>query len=293
METMLDRHLTPSQAAALPSEDDIAFYELHGWYVSDVVVPETVLDAAAAGVEQFYRGERDQPLLVAGQFRDWQADHDAKIRNNEFVSLQSRAIDSLVRQPIIGAIAARLARTDTIRLMDDQLVYKQAGDSSGRTSVGWHADHAYWGTCSSNNMLTAWIPFHDVDAARSPLLIIDGSHRWPDLEHTRHFNNTDLVALEEELRRRNSKVEKITIELRKGQISFHHCWTLHGSGPNRSDRPRLALAIHLQDADNRYQRCINSAGEEVHIADELLCRRLPNGDPDFHDPDVFPILWPT
>jgi len=22
-----------------------------------------------------------------------------------------------------------------------------------------------------------------------------------------------------------------------------------------------------------------------------LCRRLPNGDPDFSDPDVFPTIW--
>jgi hypothetical protein len=30
----------------------------------------------------------------------------------------------------------------------------------------------------------------------------------------------------------------------------------------------------------------------VRIADELLCRRLPNGEPDFSDPVPFPTLWP-
>jgi hypothetical protein len=25
--------------------------------------------------------------------------------------------------------------------------------------------------------------------------------------------------------------------------------------------------------------------------DERLCRRLPNGDPDFADPSVMPVIW--
>ncbi len=32
-------------------------------------------------------------------------------------------------------------------------------------------------------------------------------------------------------------------------------------------------------------------GREIHIFDEKLCRKLPNGDPDFSDPDVFPTVW--
>ena len=79
--------------------------------------------------------------------------------------------------------------------------------------------------------------------------------------------------------------------LKKGQLSFHHCWTVHGSYPNRSDRFRLALAVHLQDEDNHYQAYRNQQGKEIHIFDEQLCGKLANGDPDFSDPAVFPTLW--
>jgi ectoine hydroxylase-related dioxygenase (phytanoyl-CoA dioxygenase family) len=288
-----DRALTPEQAACLPTEADVAFYEQHGWYVSKPVLPAELLDEAADAAQRFYQGQRDMPLPIRAGFTDWRPEHGETIRNNEFVSLQSHALARLVRYPVVGAIAARLARTPSIRLLDDQLVYKPPGDRDGSTTVGWHADHAYWGTCSSDAMLTAWIPFHDVDETRGPLAMIDGSHRWPDLKHARHFNDRNLGDIEDRLRRRGHEPVKIPIVLEKGQVSFHHCWTLHGSYPNRSDKPRLALAVHLQDEANSYRPYSGPDGREIHIADELLCRRTPEGEPDFRDPTVFPVLWPA
>ncbi len=293
----VDADRSKAPAGFVPTDADVAFYEQHGWYISPVVLPEALLDAAAAGAERFYAGERDRALPAQGAFRDWRPGEGAPIRNNEFVSLQNDAIRALVEAPPIGAIAARLARTSSIRLLDDQLVYKapaapDAGEPGQATAVGWHADHAYWGTCSSDNLLTAWIPFHDVELDRSPLVVIDGSHRWGDLEHTRFFNDPDLDAVEARFRAQGHEVERVPITLKKGQVSFHHCWALHGSLPNRSPLPRLALAVHLQDAANRYRRYLDPKGNPVRIADELLCRRLPNGDPDFSDPVPFPELWP-
>jgi hypothetical protein len=79
--------------------------------------------------------------------------------------------------------------------------------------------------------------------------------------------------------------------LKKGQISFHHCWTIHGSYPNTSNVFPLAMAIHLQDEANQYRSFWNQKAEEVHIPNELLCRKLPNGHPDFSDQAIFPIVW--
>jgi ectoine hydroxylase-related dioxygenase (phytanoyl-CoA dioxygenase family) len=36
-----------------------------------------------------------------------------------------------------------------------------------------------------------------------------------------------------------------------GGASFHHCLTLHGSGPNLSGRPRRSFAIHLRTDKSR------------------------------------------
>ena len=285
--------LTGEQIAALPDEEDIMFYEQHGWYVSKPVLPDALLDEAANGAFQLYQGHRDVPLEINVGYADWRPGDSKPVRNNEFASLQIRELSRLVRSPIIGAIAALLARTPSIRLLDDQLVYKAPGDCDDGTAIGWHADHAYWGTCSSDNMLTAWIPFHSVNEVRGPLVVIDGSHRWPDLEHMRFFNSGNLDCLVDQLRYSGREVVKVPITLEKGQISFHHCWTLHGSLPNRSDLFRLAIAVHLQDESNTYRPYAGPDGREVHIADELLCRKTLAGEPDFHDPNVFPVLWPV
>ena len=274
----------------LPDDNDVAFYEEHGWFVAPKVLSDDLIDEALVGAEEFYRGERDVELPRAAEFRDWNGDDGSALRNSEFVSLQNRRIARLVRESIVGAIAARLAGVEEIRLLDDQLVYKNP-NSSADTTVGWHADKAYWGTCSSDKLLTAWIPFHDVDEQRAPLVVLDKSHKWSGLEHTRFFNNPDLDNVEDALRQQGRQIKRVPITLRKGQVSFHHGWTLHGSYPNCSDSPRIALAVHLQDRDNVYRPYRSPDGKEVHIADEAFCRQLPNGDPDFSDPAVFPVLW--
>ena len=289
---IIERILTQEQQALLPTEEDVCFYEEHGWYISPPIISEAVIDSAIAGSEAFYRGEKDATLPVDTGYSDWKPEDGDIIRNNEFVSLQKNELRNLALQPVIGAIAARLARTSEIRLLDDQLVYKPPlkSESKLNSTVGWHSDRAYWGTCSSDSLLTAWIPFHDCDEARGPLVVLDKSHRWSGLQDMRYFNNPDLQELEQRLKQSGKKVVKVPMTLKKGQVSFHHCWTIHGSYPNRSQKHRQALAVHLQDRQNHY-RAYTNQGREIHIFDEQLCRTLPNGDPDFSDSDVFPVIW--
>lgn len=280
------------QLALLPTEEDVAFYEEHGWYISKKVLPDEIIDEAIRGSERFYGGERDSQLPISSGFTDWKPEDGYDIvRNNEFVSLQNRELRQLALQPILGAIAARLSRSTQIRLLDDQLVYKPPQDKNGKSAVGWHADRAYWGTCSSDNLITAWIPFHDCDESRGPLVMLDKSHKWSGTQDTRFFNNPNLEDMAERFRESGRQIVKVPMTLKKGQVSFHHCWTIHGSYPNYSQSFRLALAVHLQDAANHYRPFWNKKGEPIHIIDESLCRKLPNGDPDFSDPAVFPILW--
>ncbi len=285
------KDLLPEQIACLPTENDVAFYEEHGWYISPRILSDEVIDRAILGSERFYRGDRDGVLPACQGYSNWKPEDGDGIRNNEFVSLQNQELRELALQPIIGVIAARLARTNQIRLFDDQLVYKPPQDRTDESAVGWHCDRAYWSTCTSNRLLTAWIPFHDCEEARGPLVVIDGSHRWSGLEHFRHFNRKDLATLAVQFWQEERLVRAIPMELKKGQVSFHNCWTVHGSYPNRSSNPRLAFAVHLQDGDNRYRPFQNAQGQEVHIFDEQLCRKLPNGYPDFSDPNAFPVLW--
>lgn len=288
----------PNQRSAtpLPTPADVRFYEAHGYWVTGRFIPDALLAETAEAAERWYRGERDAPLPLTMGFSQWTPGQgEDVVRNDEFVSLQSHGISRLARHEAIGEIAGALAQTSRIRLLDDQLVYKPAAgrEIAPSTAIGWHADHAYWPTCSSNRLLTAWIPFDDVDEDAGTLMVLDGSHRWKGTANSRFFNEKDLDRIEARLARRGEKVIRITLRLRRGQVSFHHGWTIHGSLPNRSDRPRLALAVHLQDRDNRYTPRRGPDGKPLSMIDEKLCRRLPGGEPDFADPAVFPVIWPA
>ena len=82
------------------------------------------------------------------------------------------------------------------------------------------------------------------------------------------------------------------VELTCGQVSFHDCYTIHGSYANLSDSPRRALSVHLQDGENRYRdlKFLRKDNPVYQHSHDLICRKAANGLPDYTDPDIFPAL---
>lgn len=83
------------------------------------MISEEVIDLAIAGSQAFYRGERDATLKVDTGYSNWQPEDGDIVRNNEFVSLQKNELRQLAFQPIISAVAAKLARTEEICLLSE------------------------------------------------------------------------------------------------------------------------------------------------------------------------------
>lgn len=282
--------LDDRQRAALPTEDVVAFYEEHGWWVSPPVLGEDLLEDVARAVERYHRGERDAAVPAGAAFSDWRPGDPGPVRVNMHVSLQSAVLRRLVLQPVLGAIAARLARTPEIRLFEDELIHKEPNPDAAGGGTGWHTDWSYTSTCRSSRTLTAWTPLHDVDVDRGPLVVLDRSHRWPATEHLRLFHDQDLGGALDRFAAAGHDVVEVPIVLRRGQVSFHHCSTVHGSYPNRSTRPRTAVAAHLQDRDNEYRDYVNGDRRIHHVLDDV-CRTRSDGTPDYSDPAVFPVVW--
>ena len=95
--------LSPEVERLLPGEEDVAFYEEHGYYVTPKVLPDDVINAAIRGAERHWAGERDWRLPVSSGFGDWKPGDGDTIRNSEYTALQNREIRALVQHPIIGA----------------------------------------------------------------------------------------------------------------------------------------------------------------------------------------------
>lgn len=282
--------LTDSQLALLPTAADIAFYQAHGYYLSQQLFSDEAIDAAQHGSERFYGGEINEPdAPIPDNFRP-QGNY-AGLRKHDYASFFNRELAHLTRSPLLGAVAARLTGSSEIRLWHDQLLYKPVDDPEKKSNVGWHTDRGYWKTCSSPNMVTAWIPFHDCDAAMGTITMIDGSQRWPDNTEKLNFFSNDLEGLEREFDSGGRPVIKVPMNMKKGQVSFHHCLTIHGSGPNRSEAPRRSIAVHLQDAGNRWQEFRFKQGRLAAHGNDSIVRRDANGHPDYTDPRLCPLLF--
>ena len=176
----------------------------------------------------------------------------------------------------------------------------RAADYSRKSAhaIPEYADRVHWHTCTSTNLLSAWIALQDCDESMGPVVMIDGSHRWPDTEKVSAIRYNDTFFRGDDPAKADSMLESIGIPirrvpllLRKGQVSFHSCMTIHGSGSNLSDLPRVGLIVHMQDRANRYQRVHDETGKLHSHVNDQLCGRLANGDLDYSDPEICPVLW--
>ena len=274
----------------LPTDSDIEHYNEHGWYVSKKIFTDDEIDAVTdATINRFYDGQFDE--LPRDAFKDYKIPlcTGLPLRKSDYASFYCKPLFDLVRKPILGMIAERLCGSQP-RLWHDQLLWKEPASKDQPANVGWHTDRGYWKTCASKNMLTAWIPFHECGESNGTITMIDGSHKWPDNTENLDFFSNDLAGLEKKFDTGNNEIKKIPIDLPKGHVSFHHCLTIHGSGPNNGTEPRRSIAVHIQDAANHWQEYHHENGTLAQHDNDGFCRKTNEGTPDYCDPEVCPEL---
>ena len=137
--------LSETDLSFLPSDEDLARFNEKGWYQSPVIISEELLEAAVDGADKFYSGDRDFNLPNNVGIADDQNSAEHTLRNNEFVTLQSKALQNIGFHPLVCATAAKLAGAEEMRLFADSLICKKPTKKSNPGVVGWHTDKAYWG----------------------------------------------------------------------------------------------------------------------------------------------------
>lgn len=294
--------LTPSEQRLLPSPDDIDFYRRHGWFLSPPLFSPAELSEAIEASDQFYRGERDRtlPRKPAGTAY-WEPKHGDVHRHNDYIVYENAALSRIFCKPLIGAVAARLIGTSLVRLWSSTLIYKPARKDEQSNIVPWHMDRHHWQTCTSDDLMTAFIPLHDCNEEHGTLTVLDGSHRWEELppqpgdDPTRHFAERSAEALQSAVEaiasHNGASVDPVPLRYRAGQVSFHHCRTYHSSGPNLSPDARRVLTIRFQERSNTWCSAHTHSGVPVVYSHDDLVRRTEQGVPDYQDPEFCPVLW--
>lgn len=127
-----------------------------------------------------------------------------------------------------------------VRFWHDQLFCKPARHGG---VVAWHQDYSYWTRTTPLAHLTCWIGLDDATRENGCLNYVPGSHKWRDLPKPVLTGEMEAIrgTLPEELR---EKFRPVAVELKKGEASFHHARTMHGSGPNNTENARRATVIN-------------------------------------------------
>jgi hypothetical protein len=114
--------------------------------------------------------------------------------------------------------------------------------------IPWHQDASYWPLEPKLNV-TAWLALDHCDPDNGCLRVIPGTHRAA-IDHvavddtTSWFNKgADPAAVDERQAR--------DLVLQPGEFVLFNEGTLHGSEPNRSARPRLALSLRYTTPEVR------------------------------------------
>ena len=108
----------------------------------------------------------------------------------------------------------------------------------------WHQDGQYWpirplATCS------VWLAIDDATSKNGCLKFIKGSHKDKKLKKHK-INKSEKLTLNQELLK-SEYIEKNSVDLilKRGQISLHDVYMVHGSEENRSPHSRRAMTMRF------------------------------------------------
>jgi len=184
----------------------------------------------------------EEPLVEAGA-EPVDGDHHVEFLFNLW--RVEPEIRKFIFDPTLGRWAAQLIGTGAVRLLEDNALWKEPFSGG---ELRWHQDFSYWPLAQAN-AVTAWIALDDTDAENGAMSVAVASHltgeRLPAAFGTGmpylHDRRPPTVKPVEDPA--DLGFETATISLKAGEVSFHSSLVWHGSGPNRSDRPRRALVI--------------------------------------------------
>lgn len=224
------------------TKDQIQFYEDNGYLmVENVVTPEQLRELQKI-THEFIEASRG--VTESNDVYDLDEGHSAETPRLTRIKLphkQHPYYDEILKDSGVTEVLRDLLG-DHATLLTAKLNTKAPG---GGAAVEWHQDWAFY-PHTNDDLLAFGLMLEDVSLENGPLQVIPGSHKGPVLSH--HMNGRFCGAVDPD--DPDFHKEKIvTLTGKAGSMTVHHARTLHGSAPNRSDRPRLILFYEIAKAD--------------------------------------------
>jgi len=237
------------------SDAQVDFYLKNGYLSNVQVLSESDCDR----ILEDYKGFLDEkkPHRARGLFYEFHSNQSGDPNNAVLHALGHWRITPLFHDLIfhpgltvptsqlIGADVGKRKEGVAVQFWHDQLFAKPPHHGG---NVAWHQDYSYWTRSVPMNHMTVHLALDAQTPENGTLMFVPGSHRWSRQGKPLPITSGDFSDMDS-IQSVLSPEEKVQWKpvpalLKKGQVSFHHPLMVHGSYPNRSDRPRRAAVVN-------------------------------------------------
>jgi ectoine hydroxylase-related dioxygenase (phytanoyl-CoA dioxygenase family) len=257
------------------SDEQVKFYRDHGYLSGVRILTDEQVDRLRDELQEFF-----QPEHAGCEW--WYEYHTNESASPDTVLFHALGawrlrpgFHDVLWHPAFTVAASQLL-DGPVRFWHDQLFCKPAQHGG---VVAWHQDYSYWTRTKPLAHLTCWIGLDDSTRENGCLHYVPGSHQWDLLPITGLAGDMEAICevLSEE--QWEAFQQPVAVELKKGECSFHHGLTIHGSFENTSDRPRRAVVL------NAFRDGTRSASDDTLLAGVPA---IPAGQP--MSGQFFPLL---
>lgn len=267
------------------SKSQIDAFNEDGFLMVEGLIDEATIEELRQRYDRLFRGSFETG--VSPDEVNWQEGSGDPSLTRQICNgwKADRAVAATVFRADLGRAIAELAGWEGTRVMIDNVLWKPPGTRP----LGFHQDNAYLRWFKPGLLLSCWIALDDTKADGGTMQVVRGSHRWHHSEPGGEFHGPEDYQAEMLKAAAKEQVEPdlVPIVVKRGGGSFHHGWTWHGSGHNRSTTPRRALVIHAMPSDATFS---DDPADLMFATGPIYNRYKRLGD-CVMDENYFPITW--
>jgi len=212
-----------------------SFFAEHGWLVIRGGVDPGLLVDVRAVYDELMAPYRDGHAASLTGTALWQIPGAERARP---------PLLGLLRRSGLAELAADLLDDPQVRLLQEAFLLK-GGGHGGRIEA--HQDYSYTGYLDSPRTLGLRFPLAHETRESGCMWVVDGSHRWGLIGGVHALSDSlrDARRLLTAEQAAQLDSHRVMLEMAPGDVSIHHCLTVHGSDENRSRTPRETVVTHV------------------------------------------------
>ena len=175
----------------------------------------------------------------------------------------------------LAGMAAQLLGVDSVRLWQDQALYKESG---GRETTA-HQDETFW-PIGAAPLVSAWIPFDAITIHNGAMAYVPGSHKAGPLRTVDITHRSEPYDILADPKLGGQSPQWVDVD--PGAVVWHDGFTVHQASANDSSHTRRVFTVvYIASNAERFKTwpCFPLDRENIEVGDRLRGSGMP-------------IVWP-